>query len=136
MNYLQNQLYFGDSLGKFYVVNALTMQLVRMVETPQASYPYGVSSRPMLIAGEDANAGVVACFVRGDLNIYFLDPATGNLAQLATDQTAPAVLTYDHVHGVLYAMGWNYGPGGNQLGQFFALRPNSRMNGHLSSDPN
>lgn len=138
MAYRDDRLYFGDTLGKLYVVNALTLQQVTTTtDTPQPFWR-GVRSQPVLIAGKTASDGLVVAFTRGnnpnvsnrqpDQYIYLFDPASGNLDQITTDLTVPGTLAYDDAHGVLYAMAWSKDPtipDDIQLGQLFAVRPDS-----------
>lgn len=120
-----NTLYFGDTNGRLFFVDALALTAHRMVET--GSSTWGVIGRPALIPGTDPAAGdAVVAVTRGARQVYFVDPATGTVDTLATDQTAPAALSYDAAHGVLYAMAWqDTGEQADQIGQLFAIRPDS-----------
>lgn len=124
--YRDSRLYFGDSRGKVYVVDASTLTLITSTADSPQQNGFGVTSRPVLIAGTDPQQGIVVGFTRGEENINLFDPASGALDQVATDQSAPGVLMYDDAHGVLYAMAWAPDGGFNgQAGRLFAIRPDS-----------
>jgi hypothetical protein len=128
LSYLNDQLFFGDSNGKLYVLNALTMQLVTSTSdgAPEGVTWTGVVGRPELVHTNDSNDGVVVAFARGDANIWYFDPTSGNTISTATDQTRIASLLYDQTHGLLYGCSSN-GTSSSSLGQVFALRPDQAL---------
>ncbi len=125
--YRHDRLAFGDSANRLWVLDALSLKLVRSTADNPSISSFGITSTPALIAGTDPSAGAVVAFTRGDQHVYFFDPDSGNLDQVATDQTSMGALGYDDAHGVLYAMALAKSPDGftTQLGQLFALRPDS-----------
>jgi outer membrane protein assembly factor BamB len=109
-------LYVGDSGGTLHVLDA-NLKPKRSVEAHDA-----IISTPVIDIDSGGQAAVYfGAFGPSSKLVWVLDPDSGNLVSIDTNQTSISLLSKRVANGVLYAAGNRPDPGAS-LAQVFALR--------------